>query len=67
VAFRSRVFEESQIKGTKHQHNADVYHQTFPKSVLEEQYVCASYNGYQHQNVNQQMDIPWHGITGQNT
>jgi len=28
--------------------------------MLEEQYIYANYNGYQYQNVNHHMDIPWH-------
>jgi len=28
--------------------------------MLEEQYIYANYNGYQYQNVNHHIDIPWH-------
>jgi 1,2-phenylacetyl-CoA epoxidase PaaB subunit len=31
------VLEESQIKGSKHQDNADVHYQPFPESILKEQ------------------------------
>ena len=30
------VFQESQIKGCKHQDNADVHYQPFPESILKE-------------------------------
>ena len=59
-ALSSRVLEESQIEGCKHQNNADIYHQPFPESILKEQYIYANDNGHQYENVKHHIDIPWH-------
>jgi hypothetical protein len=37
--------EESQVESSKHQDNANIHHQPFPKSVSEEHKIYTDYNG----------------------
>jgi 1,2-phenylacetyl-CoA epoxidase PaaB subunit len=60
------VLEESQIKGSKHQDNADVHYQPFPESILKEQQVYTNDNGNQHRNVKHDRHVPRHSIPGSN-
>jgi hypothetical protein len=46
-----RVLQESQIEGRKHQNNADIHHQPFPESILEEQQIHTNDNGYHRHTV----------------
>ncbi len=60
------VLEESQIKGCKHQDNADVHYQPFPESILKEQQVYTNDNGNQHRNVKHDRHVPRHSISRSN-
>jgi hypothetical protein len=60
------VLEESQIKGCKHQDDADVHYHPFPESILKEQKVYTNDNGNQHHNVKHDRHVPRHSISRSN-
>lgn len=54
------MLEESQVKGGKHQYDADVRYQTRPESILEKQKIHAHDDGYHRCNVKDVGYIPCH-------
>jgi len=47
----SRAAEESEVEGSKHQDNADIHDQPFPKSISEEREVYTDDKGRHRHNV----------------
>jgi hypothetical protein len=49
--------EESQVESSKHQDNANIHYQPFPKSVSEEHEIYTDYNGYHRHHVKHNSDL----------
>jgi hypothetical protein len=52
--------EESQVESCEHQNNANIHHQSFPKSVSEEREIYTDYNGCRRHSVKRRSYLSAH-------